>query len=134
MDSSRGEPAPITPPDNPGEPPPEEMPVRPDPGIVPDYPPPEEEPQPAVIPGAPHEPLPAEDPLPLEPEPDPEPVQPPGEDPVPASARDRSTLTNLRAGDPQDDPGGLRRIDDAPIGGAVTFIREPYLARIASRI
>jgi hypothetical protein len=73
MESSRGTPAPITPPDSPGEPPPEEeLPVGPEPGIVPDYPPPEEEPQPAVIPEPSHEPLPAEDPLP---EPNPEPVQ-----------------------------------------------------------
>jgi len=66
------------------EPPPEELPEGPEPGIVPDYPPPEEEPQPAVIPDQPHEPLPAEDPLPVGPEPNPEPAQPPGEDPVPA--------------------------------------------------
>ena len=77
--SLRATPAPITPPDSPGEPPPEELPVGPEPGIVPDYPPPEEEPQPAVIPDSPHEPLPAEDPLP-----EPEPVRPPEEDPVPA--------------------------------------------------
>ena len=64
MGGLRGTPAPITPPDSPGEPPPEELPVGPEPGIVPDYPPPEEEPQPAVIPDSPHEPLPAEDPPP----------------------------------------------------------------------
>src|SRR5690348_12952345 len=81
MEPLRGMPAPITPPDSPGDPPPEELPVGPEPGIVPDYPPPEQEPQPAVIPDQPHEPLPAEDPPPVEP--DPEPVQPPGEDPVP---------------------------------------------------
>jgi hypothetical protein len=62
----------------------QEVPVGPEPGIVPDYPPPEQEPQPAVIPDPPHEPLPAEDPPPVEPEPNPEPVQPPAEDPVPA--------------------------------------------------
>lgn len=71
MEPSRGTPAPITRPDSPGEPPPQEVPAGPDPGIVPDYPPPDEEPQPAVIPDSPHEPLPAADPPPVEPEPTP---------------------------------------------------------------